>query len=233
MICDPCTRRSSIRCQSVTGLQSDLAVSALQPETQKRASSDQTQANSGVLIRPVEPSELEEVAWLRAEAYYEDQPHLRYVGSFKRQFKEQEARSLKERTRCRPGNERPECVCFVAVEEAGSSGVMGTLDAEPPGSTTAQHRRIPEGTTYVLNVVVSKKHRKRGIGRALMAAAGKLAKEQWGSDSMCTHVSAQNEAALALYTLCGFQESSQEGFLQESAVGGSLLGKQLFMMAPL
>ncbi|CAL8464381.1 g3916 [Coccomyxa elongata] len=207
-------------------------MSALQPDTQKKTSSEQIQASTGVLIRPVEPSELEEVAWLRAEAYYEDQPHLRYVGSFKRQFKEQEARSLKERTRCRPGSERPECVCFVAVEEAGGSEVVGTLDAEPPGSTTAQHRRIPEGTTYVLNVVVSKKHRKRGIGRALMAAAGKLAKEQWGSNSICTQVSAQNEAALALYKMCGFQESSQDGSLQESA-GGSLLGKELFMTAAL
>ncbi len=148
-------------------------MSALQPDTEKRTSSEQIQASTGVLIRPVEPSELEEVAWLRAEAYYEvhtcllavllegnvvldlkldggdevwlqDQPHLRYVGSFKRQFKEQEARSLKERTRCRPGSERPECVCFVAVEEAGGSEVLGTLDAEPPGSTTAQHRRVPE-----------------------------------------------------------------------------------------
>ena len=79
-----------------------------------------------------------EVVWLQ------DQPHLRYVGSFKRQFKEQEAQSLKERTRCKPGSKRPECVCFVAVEEAGSSEVMGTLDAEPPGPSTAQLRRIPE-----------------------------------------------------------------------------------------
>lgn len=70
-ICDPCTRRSSIRCQSATGVQSGVAVSALQPDTQIRASCDETQASTGVLIRPVEPSELEEVAWLRAEAYYE------------------------------------------------------------------------------------------------------------------------------------------------------------------
>ena len=60
---------------------------------------------------------------------------------------------------------------------------------------------MEQGTTYVLNVVVSKKHRKRGIGRALMTAVGKLAKEQWGSDSMCTHVSAQNEA-LPYYPSC-------------------------------
>ena len=37
------------------------------------------------------------------QAYYEDQQHLRYVGSFKRQFSEQEARSLRQRTRLKPG----------------------------------------------------------------------------------------------------------------------------------
>ncbi len=145
---------------------------AIQSDTSERLSPDRSVASSGVLIRPVEPSELDEVAWLRAEAYYEvdicssllrsysqrdlpimkailcllqDQPHLRYVGSFKRQFKEQEARSLKERIRCRPGSDMPECVCLVAVEEEGESGtVVGTLDAEPPGSPTPKHRHIPE-----------------------------------------------------------------------------------------
>ena len=40
---------------------------------------------------------------LTLQAYYEDQQHLRYVGSFKRQFSEQEARSLRQRTRLKPG----------------------------------------------------------------------------------------------------------------------------------
>ncbi|KAK9905088.1 hypothetical protein WJX75_009503 [Coccomyxa subellipsoidea] len=105
--------------------------------------------------------------------------------------------------------------------------------SEPPGSPTPKYRNIPEGATYLLNVVVSQKHRKRGIGRALMASAGRLAKEQWGSRSMCTHVSAQNEAGLALYKMCGFEEVGEEGVLEESAVAGSLLGKQLFMLAVL
>lgn len=52
---------------------------------------------------------------------------------------------------------------------------------------------VGQGAAYVLNVVVSQKHRKKGVGRALMAAVGRMAKEQWGSSSMCTHVSAQNE----------------------------------------
>ena len=167
LICDSYARRSAMRCQSVAHATENVVVNATQSDTSGSSDTDR----SRVLIRLVEPSELEEVAWLRAEAYYEvgirsfrvkersqtfpsirlscpclqDQPHIRYVGSFKRQFKEQEARSLKERIRCRPGSIMPECVCLVAVEEGGGSGVvMGTLDAEPPGSPTPKYRDIPE-----------------------------------------------------------------------------------------
>lgn len=138
-------------------------------------------------------SELDDVAWLRAEAFYEvtlhmhcarvlgrrsnerlsnppcntfseqsglisrlrhgtghlafvqDQPHLRYVGSFKRQFKEQEARSLRDRIRQRQGQVGPDCVCLVAIEEADGKGpeVLGTLDVESPGSALARDREAP------------------------------------------------------------------------------------------
>ncbi len=77
--------------------------------------------------------------------------HVRYVGSFKRQFKEQETRSLRERTRTRPGAALPDCVCLVCLlPGAGSSGssegvtVVGTLDAEPPG--TQQRSEVPQVT---------------------------------------------------------------------------------------
>jgi hypothetical protein len=84
----------------------------------------------------------------KAILHVQDQQHLRYVGSFKRQFMEQETRSLKERTCLRPGWDMPECMCLVAVEPESSStgrGVMGTLDAEPPRSSSLQHRRdVPQ-----------------------------------------------------------------------------------------
>ena len=38
------------------------------------------------------------------------------------------------------------------------------------------------------------------------------------------------QAALALYKMCGFQESSQDGSVQESA-GGSLLGGRLYSLS--
>jgi hypothetical protein len=103
-------------------------------------------------VRPAQASELEAVAWLRAEAFYEDQQHLRYVGSFKRQFMEQEARSLRQRTKLRPGGSQPECVCLVCLNgSAGSEAVVGTLDAEPPASSgAAQRPHVPEARPALL-----------------------------------------------------------------------------------
>ena len=76
----------------------------------------------------------------------QDQLHQRYVGSFKRQFKEQEVRSLQHRTRHRPGQAGPDCVCLVAIKKSDSSSaeVVGTLDVEPPGSALAQKQKVPE-----------------------------------------------------------------------------------------
>ena len=45
----------------------------------------------------------------------------------------------------------------------------------------------------MLNVVVSSKHRRKGMGRLLMAAAADLARQEWASSKMCAHVSAQND----------------------------------------
>ena len=83
----------------------------------------------------------------------QDQLHQRYVGSFKRQFKEQEARSLQQRTRQRPGQAGPDCVCLVAVKQSDSSSaeVVGTLDVEPTAldveptaPAPAQDQKVPK-----------------------------------------------------------------------------------------
>jgi hypothetical protein len=60
-----CDRRSAVRCLSVAT--ENTVVNGTQSNTSEQESPDR----SPVLIRLVEPSELEEVAWLRAEAYYE------------------------------------------------------------------------------------------------------------------------------------------------------------------
>ena len=50
-----------------------------------------------------------------------------------------------------------------------------------------------QGAMYVLNVVVDERHRRRGVGQALIHAAAHMAAQQWGSAAMCAHVSAQND----------------------------------------
>jgi hypothetical protein len=59
-----------------------------------------------VTVREVDTDgELEQAAILRAEAYYEDQLHNRFVDSFKRQFKEQVRVPFNQ------------CVCGAAVRQ--------------------------------------------------------------------------------------------------------------------
>ena len=60
------------------------------------------------------------------------------------------------------------------------------MDGHPYGCSALQ------GSTYVLNVVVSSKYRRKGMGRLLMTAAADLARQEWASSQMCAHVSAQN-----------------------------------------
>lgn len=70
-ICDLCTSRSAMRCQSVSKTHTEPCVAATQSVPSDASSSGHPSTSSRLLIRPVEVSELEEVAWLRAEAYYE------------------------------------------------------------------------------------------------------------------------------------------------------------------
>ena len=54
-------------------------------------------------------------------------------------------------------------------------------------------RSMVQDSTYVLNVVVSSKHRGQGIGSMLMAAAAGMARDEWSCNVICAHVSAQND----------------------------------------
>lgn len=62
---------------------------------------------------------------------------------------------------------------------------------------------MAQDSTYVLNVVVSSKHRGQGIGSILMAAAAGMAKEEWSCSAICAHVSAQNDVR-PLYLANGY-----------------------------
>lgn len=61
----------------------------------------------------------------------QEQPHSRFVDSFKKQFREQEARLLHERARQPPSAGAAERVCLVAVD-TGVGGFLGCLDVRSP-----------------------------------------------------------------------------------------------------
>ena len=58
----------------------------------------------------------------------------------------------------------------------------------------------------VSDLVVTAKHRGRGVGRALLRAAEERAR-QAGADALRLSVKASNTAALSLYSVEGFEQS--------------------------
>lgn len=79
----------------------------------------------------------------------QDQPPHRFEDSFKKMFREQEVRSLKQRT-CPGTGGVPECACLVAVGEVdGQEKVLATLDMRPPASLGG---RPPMGVPQVCTI---------------------------------------------------------------------------------
>ncbi|DBA65760.1 TPA: hypothetical protein ACH3X2_002802 [Trebouxia sp. C0005] len=155
-------------------------------------------------------SDLQQAATLRAEAYYEEQPHARYVDSFKRQFIDQTVRLLRQQT-ARPLNALlPECVCLVAMLP-GTKQILATCDIHPPEDAAGQHpKAVPlhdKHAAYVTNVAVDSKSRGQGLGFQLLEAAAAFALEEWQAQAVYTTVDSANKAATNLYAKCGFEEA--------------------------
>lgn len=74
------------------------------------------------------------------------------------------------------------------------------VDGKPVG--TVMVRREGE-TTRVVSIGVLPKHRRRGIGRALMAKAEEVARDA-GTPSVSLEVSVNNEGAIAFYRDLGY-----------------------------
>ena len=72
---------------------------------------------------------------------------------------------------------------------------------------------------YVERLVVSREHRKQGMGSALLDAAEALARES-GKETVGLHVTGGNDAALKLYKAYGYEERSR----QRSLLTGYFLG---------
>jgi len=83
-------------------------------------------------------------------------------------------------------------------ELAGFVCVWGRVPPEEPDEA-------PVAYAYVSDLVVCERHRRRGIGRALMARAEEYAREQ-GAPRIGIGVLARNDGARGLYRSLGFRE---------------------------
>lgn len=91
-------------------------------------------------------------------------------------------------------------VCFLAFTDGGAA--IGMLDARV--------RNYAEGAptlraAYVEDIWVEPGHRRSGVGRALVAAAGEWALEQ-GLDWLASDTELHNEASQAWHSAAGFEE---------------------------
>jgi RimJ/RimL family protein N-acetyltransferase len=194
---------------------------------------------ASVSVRPLSgESELWAVARLRADAYHEDDTS-RFAATFKKQFAEREAASLRQRTAAAAGGVR--CECLVALEggegdDEADKVVVGCIDLRPPphGAATPSTSGVPledaaEGA-YLLNVVVAERSRGKGTGEALMRAALQRARSEHRARRAYTHVEAGNGAAARLYARCGFKEAGEES---GALAGAAELGRVLLLCADL
>jgi ribosomal protein S18 acetylase RimI-like enzyme len=96
------------------------------------------------------------------------------------------------------GNVKHDVPQFVAVED---ERVVGWCDAQPGDFGTSHVGRIGMG--------VRKEYRRRGIGRQLMKATIKKAREL-GFEKLELGVYSSNEGAIALYSKFGFEEEGRK-----------------------
>ncbi|KAL2643722.1 hypothetical protein R1flu_011309 [Riccia fluitans] len=177
--------------------------------------------------------ELWAAAWIRAESYCEDQPYVRYIDSYKKNFAEQEFDALKRRLMGKYGQSL-RCICFVAVmkhspqdpdandleKATAMQSVVGTLDLSIrqlaqgeafPGdsiraslSSSGSDVQRSQRYGYVSNVCVTKTARRKGIGSSLLHDAIKCARS-WELKELFVHVNASNKVACHLYCKHKFQ----------------------------
>lgn len=128
----------------------------------------------------------------------QEQPHARYVDSFKRQFADQYVQLLRQQTTKKLGNALPECLCLIGVAQ-GSQRVLATCDVRPPEDAAGLH---PDGVplddktaAYVTNVAVDSNSRGQGLGFQMLEAAATFALENWQAEALYTTVDPENKVA--------------------------------------
>ncbi len=146
------------------------------------------------------------LARLRWQRCLQEQPHARYVSSFKRQFIDQTVRLLRQQTARSLNALLPECVCLVAMLP-GTKQILATCDIHPPEDAAGQHpKAVPphdKHAAYVTNVAVDSKSRGQGLGYQLLEAAAAFALEEWQAQAVYTTVDSANKVGnlCHLYTI--------------------------------
>mmetsp|Transcript_24993 Transcript_24993/g.41808 ORF Transcript_24993/g.41808 Transcript_24993/m.41808 type:complete len:245 (-) Transcript_24993:177-911(-) len=160
-------------------------------------------------LREVETKEeVEQVAKLRAEVFYEES-FSRFVASLKKQFAEKLVEGLQERIAAKAAAELRFC-CLIAMMDGK---VIGCADLRIP----KEAEKLPG--PYLSNVCVCEDARRMGVGMALVAKLLAVGSE-WGIEEVFAHVEASNDPARGLYKLCGFTEEADE---DASDATGSML----------
>ena len=148
----------------------------------------------------------------------QEQPHARYVNSFKRQFIDQTVRLLRQQTARSLNALLPECVCLVAMLP-GTKQILATCDIHPPEDAAGQHpKAVPphdKHAAYVTNVAVDSKSRGQGLGFQLLEAAAAYALEEWQAQAVYTTVDSANKVD----TLCHLYTIHAELFLRVCKTG--------------
>lgn len=130
----------------------------------------------------------------------QEQPHARYVDSFKRQFIDQYVRLLTQQTAIKLGAALPECLCLIGIAQ-GSQQALATCDIRPPANAAGVHPKgVPSDdktAAYVTNVAVDSKSRGQGLGFQMLEAAASLALESWQAQALYTTVDPQNKVTLS------------------------------------
>ncbi|XP_024390132.1 GCN5-related N-acetyltransferase 6, chloroplastic isoform X4 [Physcomitrium patens] len=155
--------------------------------------------------------ELKDAAWLRADAYSEQQPFTRYVDSFKKKFAEQVRYPIH----------------YQQIQLRWTGKIVRRIDkcSERLILVFIAHLLVnllgglPYG--YIANVCVEKSARKQGIASALLERAVQIGRD-WGLNAIYVHTHATNEPAFKLYVKKGF-EALQSGSSQKLVDGNILL----------
>jgi RimJ/RimL family protein N-acetyltransferase len=144
----------------------------------------------GLVIRPAQPRDADAVAALARAVSAEPEGWLLTIDSWRS--------SSDERRYLRALRRHPDAVVLVAELDGRLVGRLSLARDPHPAS-----RHVAD-----LGLMVAKSFRRQGIGRALLAAAVKWAREN-GITKLELHVFPHNEAAIRLYERFGFE---REGF---------------------